>query len=326
MNARRKNSRGFTLVELLVVIAIIGILVALLLPAVQSVREAARRVQCANNIKQLSLAALNFEVGLRHLPTGYHAIDDTNGNEKLVPGATWGSDLLPFLELQTMRDQYPVAMEPQENTHEGIAEVCGTLIQVMRCPSTSDPEHSNGEQWVDGIADRVPASYLACGSGVSILESGPTPWCGSFDSDGVMFINSKTKLSAITDGTSTTALFGETLNALGVFVADHSNRLQHVDHWIVWSRDLLYSRDATDFTESSEAIGSTAARINALDIEEAHINEKELAFGSRHGAHGINLSFCDGHVQFVTQTVDPQVYSDYGSRDSREPRSDNSNE
>ena len=91
--------RGFTLVELLVVIAIIGILIGMLLPAVQQVREAARRTQCANNIRQISLAALNFESANTRFPSGWQSNDNTIEGG---PGWAWSTELLPFLEQQNL--------------------------------------------------------------------------------------------------------------------------------------------------------------------------------------------------------------------------------
>ena len=98
---------AFTLIELLVVIAIIGILIGMLLPAVQSVREAARRIQCANNIKQISLAALNYESTNARFPAAHMQQGNPFTSEKFVTGSMWSADLLPFLEQQNVRNLFP---------------------------------------------------------------------------------------------------------------------------------------------------------------------------------------------------------------------------
>ena len=88
---------------------------------------------------------------------------------------------------------------------------------------------------------------------------------------------------------------------------------QHVDHWYIWSGDL-----AVVNIESSEVVGSTAARINATKIADSDVNEKELSFGSFHAGGGVNLAYCDGHVRFVTETIDSVVFSAMGTRNGDE--------
>ena len=138
---------GFTLVELLVVIAIIGILIGLLLPAVQAIRESARRVQCANNLKQIAIATLNFESSQQHFPTGYVSLESGQDFTRFVPGEMWSSYLLPHLEQSNVRDLYPVEINSSNDDFSGVREACGTWIPVFRCPSSSDPEHVSSDWW-----------------------------------------------------------------------------------------------------------------------------------------------------------------------------------
>jgi len=134
--------RGFTLVELLVVIAIIGILVALLLPAVQAAREAARRSQCMNNLRQIGLGVLNFEQSNGHLPAG----STTRTPQLSGPYySTWSVDILPQLEQQAVYELW----HPEAGFSRGINRALReTFLQVYLCPSDSGP-----------VMERVPQRY-----------------------------------------------------------------------------------------------------------------------------------------------------------------------
>ena len=157
--------QGFTLVELLVVIAIIGILIGMLLPAVQQVREAANRTQCSNNIRQLSLGILNFESANSHFPAGSLTgeDDDDLGND----GWGWGAQILPFIEQVNLAD----SLEPGITNQPGVfldtfregAIVAGgdTVIPTFRCPSSA-------------LGDFVPESNDQPANGAS--ASDPRPW------------------------------------------------------------------------------------------------------------------------------------------------------
>src|SRR5262245_37939388 len=124
--------RGFTLVELLVVIAIIGVLVSLLLPAVQSAREAARRLQCQNNFKQLALALLNYHDSRRIFPPGVQfPLNTANINTSPNTRANWAVLSLPYLEEQNTFDQFDFSVP---TTHANNRTARGTSLSVFRCP------------------------------------------------------------------------------------------------------------------------------------------------------------------------------------------------
>ena len=134
--------RGFTLIELLVVIAIIGVLVGLLLPAVQQAREAARRSSCSNNIKQQGLAIHNFIDTNKKFPNGWDDI-----------GFLWSGAILPFAEQNNLHSQIQLAENKNwASANEAILEV---VIPMYRCPSMPVPEHMSNS----GVPERVPASY-----------------------------------------------------------------------------------------------------------------------------------------------------------------------
>ncbi|MDA1052309.1 MAG: DUF1559 domain-containing protein [Planctomycetota bacterium] len=283
------RKRGFTLVELLVVIAIIGILVALLLPAVQAAREAGRRMQCGNNLHQLAIAAQNYHDTFRAFPSGF-----------ILPNKVlWSGMLLPQLEQNTIYDSLNFSASWASGPN---AAACATLLSVFRCPSAPVAEHTN----VQGIVDRVPCTYLACATGLMPNESGPPPVAGGANMDGIFFLNSRVKLRDILDGTSSTVAIGEALFDTDVRGIDHGGTVHIVDHWYIGS-PLIYA------AEVSESVGSTAVPVNRIFDQSAFIDEKELCFSSRHPG-GAQVSFADGHVAMIAATIDAAVWSALGTR------------
>ena len=307
------NRRAFTLVELLVVIAIIGILIAMLLPAVQAVREAARRIQCANKIKQQSLAMLSYESAHQELPPGV----------SFPSYAMWSAFILPHIDSNNLFDSIDLRAGFKDVSSANARNI-GTLrvsLPFMVCPSSNVPEKQ-----FDAFlgVERSPSCYVACSSGLLCREAGNFPWAGMDAgnahpaSDGVFFANSQTPLSDISDGTSSTVLLGEVLPDQNLKGIDAAGSEQKVDHWYIGSRELdsmkLVSGSGKISGENSECMGSTACPINAMLMgEQTTIDEKELAFGSRHSG-GASMGFVDGHVQFFADSVDSAVWSAIGTR------------
>jgi prepilin-type N-terminal cleavage/methylation domain-containing protein/prepilin-type processing-associated H-X9-DG protein len=191
----RLNRRGFTLVELLVVIAIIGVLVALLLPAVQAAREAARRNTCKNNLKQLGLAALNYESSKKHLPPSVQFDYAT------TPGSNigWGvhGQLMPFMEQQAVSNLIDL-----KNPWDGQMAISNVRIASFQCPSDSRSEEVRDTG--SGKPFLYPTNY-GFNMGTWMVYD-PTTHTGG---DGVFYPNSELPLSRIADGTSNTLLSGE---------------------------------------------------------------------------------------------------------------------
>ena len=298
----RAKRIGFTLVELLVVIAIIAILISILLPAVNAAREAARRSQCANNLKQLGIAVLNYHGANGHFPIGAH----------LAEGAMWSAYILPFMEDKALKDLMtigenelgnfqwahpsPYSQLPNSKTFRNII-ACETVIPSYRCPSAALPEHQkdiSSDNWY--VMERVPTSYLGCASGLVVDQNEPR---GLIGVDGIFlgFHKNDTKKALITidgvrDGASKTMLIGEALHDVSAQFELGGVRKElsfgdHKDHWAVGSDDIDIHNDV------SECMGSTGVPINGheagggcdrRDGSFASCMAAQLAFSSAHTA------------------------------------------
>src|SRR5579859_7366481 len=191
--------RAFTLIELLVVIAIIAMLIGLLLPAVQKVRESAARVQCLNNLKQIGLALHGYHDVHQGMPPGYSATTPySDGTTDTAPGWGWGAFILPHLEQDNLYRQLNLTLPVEKSP------AIQTMLKVFLCPS--DPTATSAFAVPDAFgatrALAAPSSYAACCGGDESDTSGPSGL-------GVFYRNSRTRLTDITDGTSQTILAGD---------------------------------------------------------------------------------------------------------------------
>ncbi len=221
---------AFTLIELLVVIAIMGILIGLLLPAVQKVREAASRTSCTNNLKQIGLGLHNYHDANQCLPPGYVATAPSGDpNFSTAPGWGWAAFLLPYIEQNALYNQVQGAIQSNTPiTDPSVASAIQARISIYVCPSdltprTAFPVYSLAGNtsyplvYAEGAPGNVlagPSSYAACvGRDEDSDADGVT---GS----GVFYCNSKTKFTDVSDGLSNTILVGEKAwgNANGVWV------------------------------------------------------------------------------------------------------------
>lgn len=179
MKFHRRTVRGFTLVELLVVIAIIGVLVGLLLPAVQAAREAARRMSCGNNIRQIAMGAINYEGAFRSLPLNYSTIDPT------VAGAgqnqaSWMTMILPNIEQNAIYQQFSFSFPPFAPTN---LQAASQTINLYRCPSDVTPRDSVGSRTASRTlnpasfydVEAATTSYVGCAGANWAWGTAPLP-------------------------------------------------------------------------------------------------------------------------------------------------------
>ena len=294
----RRQRAGFTLVELLVVIAIIGVLVALLLPAVQAAREAARRSSCSNNLKQHGIALHNYHDTYLTFPFGW-------SNR----GQGWSALILRHIEQAPLYDTLQWAESNNWDTDNTPNErACGTFINVYRCPSAAIPKNVNNQ----GIPLRVPATYRGVASSTADSDDPSTSVVGRHlelrDLEGIFFGDSRVNMAHITDGTSNTFMVGE------CYWDTFSQNGNQMDFWYIGSPQVDPWPNGTEF---SEFVGSTGVPYNARLIPSTSGYVKELSFASFHPG-GAMFTFGDASVRFVPYTINNTIYQALGSRDKGE--------
>ena len=271
------NNRGFTLVELLVVIAIIGVMVGLLLPAVQAAREAARRMSCSNNLGQLGLAMHNFEFSMEHLPSGVINPDGPIRSEPVGQHVSHLVQVLRYVEHQGVADNFEIAEGAYADVNAAArVQVIGTFL----CPSS--PSVMNDDN------SAALTNYAGCHhhEEASIAS----------DNTGLLFLNSKVRYGEIYDGSSHTILIGEMVpfaDSLG-WVSGTRATLRNTGTMI---NTLYGSRERRLFPEMPE------------DADPLWVG----GFGSHHPG-GAQFCFADGSVRFLSESIDPEVFQNLGHR------------
>jgi prepilin-type N-terminal cleavage/methylation domain-containing protein/prepilin-type processing-associated H-X9-DG protein len=275
------DRKGFTLVELLVVIAIIGILVALLLPAIQAAREAARRTSCLNNVTQLGLAVHNYQFNFETFPPG---VTDPKGpirNEPEGQHVSWIVQILPYMEERALFSRFDQAA----GAYAGVnAPVRSTTVAILMCPST--PREPTNE-----TSTIAYTTYAGCYNDVEAPID--------VDNHGLMFLNSHVRYDEIYDGSSKTLLIAEKLirpDDLG---------------WVSGTRATLRNTTKIEapkpqFAPSAEASDTPASQDVAASLFVG-------GFGGYHPGV-INAAFADGSTRAISDAIDLDVWRQLGNR------------
>jgi len=299
--------RAFTLVELLVVIAIIGVLVALLLPAVQAAREAARRTQCSNNERQVALAMHNYHDTLLTLPPAVPGVTPYWGQ------GTWQVPIMPFMELGNLRETYYDYGVPNGRNYyhkDNIQGATGKTVKGWQCPS-STPNKSGWPLNADGSVSYH--SYVVNYGNTAIVEN--LQWqvttYGGFTYRGAPFTNGvPRKLSDITDGTSSTLMLSEA-------TIGQRKDLRGATWWgpAAGFETSLRPNDTNPDRSWSNADWCDP---NPPNPPCAFLNGAYLfAARSRHPA-GVNAAMCDGSVRFVPNSVSATLWNELGTTQGAE--------
>jgi prepilin-type N-terminal cleavage/methylation domain-containing protein len=344
----RVPRRGFTLVELLVVIAIIGVLVALLLPAIQAAREAARRAQCLNNLTQIGKMLHMYHDAIGQFPFG--AVNEE--------GSLWSYYTMPFIEQANAQklvnlgskngvlipdggDGLQWGYQGGAYTRELVAGdkryknliLCETHFPVYQCPSADFSPRGQYDVSYDNyhVMERQPSSYIGNASGLVMNQNGvELNTLNKHDRmrelDGILFGVSRIKMKQVVDGLSNTLLVGEsyhdTFKQLAVGGSERESiQGNRQDHWYFGSDDV-----DTGSLDLSEAMGSTAIPINFQNGQggkdycaspgSANCQMLQLSFGSVH-VGGMNLVRGDASVSYLEEGIDAIVWRDMGTRDSQ---------
>lgn len=294
--------RGFTLVELLVVIAIIGVLIALLLPAVQAAREAARRSQCTNNLKQMGLALHNYA--------------DTT--REYFPISAWVKKhgmfvhLLPFMEQETVYDKLDLTKSPYSDPLRG-----KVVISTYVCPSYPGQvviDSSSVDSWFrgamrtyDGVGGRLTDKDGAAYPVMKVPGNTPCTSSGDLPMNGIFGMGFSRRMCDVTDGLSNTLAIGE-------FVHTDDSRTDR--SWASNLRDWMFGGDSSCGNMSVKAlVWPINAKVNRGAPHKVLYHY--LPMGSYHPG-GASFLLGDGSVRFLSETIEMETYLSLGSCDGRE--------
>jgi len=298
-----RPGRGFTLVELLVVIAIIGILIALLLPAVQAAREAARRMQCSNHLKQLALGLHDYHDSHKVFPSGALVSNGLSWNVLILPYIEQGPLYAKFNFNQGDFNGAPNQEGPNKNVH------ALNRIATFMCPSATQELATHGSsKLLDGRYTYTSHYYGVAGPKGTDPSGNDYPFensgtLGGFALNGVLSKDSKIRFADITDGTSNTLALGE------IALPNTGYAPPGGGDGASWVRGIWSGGNPT---------GMSSCKNISVGINNPSPNFNDDSFSSLHPG-GAMFAKCDGSVSFVSETIDMALYKSSASRNGREP-------
>ena len=333
-NCKRTKSNGFTLVELLVVIAIIGVLIALLLPAVQAAREAARRSKCLNNIRQIGLACLNYELTHKQLPQGARPnLSEESGTYLGRNGLSFHVTILPFAEFANMSDSIlniisdktetatvwgkTTTSEPDVLADEDIKAFRSISVPTYLCPSDDSiiddfTLGSTGEELPSRSYYGITGSAFSRNPGLTEDYIGSGSWV--MNKDGALYYGSNVELRSVSDGTSNTFLIGERWYTKRAWIV--GGRAISQNSIVLYSSNNLDRRypinaplHPNNYYVSHVAFGNNPEMSPGGSQE---VGLHDLYFGSFHPG-GAHFGLIDGSAHFVRDDVDLDLYLAMGS-------------
>jgi len=319
----KQTNRGFTLVELLVVIAIIGILVALLLPAVQQAREAARRVQCLNQVRQLALATHNYESANRRFP---RAVDDST--------FSYVARIAPFLELSTIEQQIDFNQPWDSDDNQQV--INATIVSTLKCPSAPNSEQMqnvifNGSGTTLEQSEGDQRNHYLAVMGAKENCPGPDPFTvigncstGGLATNGIMNPVKESSFRRIRDGSSKTLLIGEASWDAGPLLPWYAGVAETQDVFEGGNEGSgTRGGSSSDNLRTVHAGRNVAHGLNdrpALghDSEVQGVPNNDVSFGSRHT--GItHFALGDASARVLNDDIDAQTLRLLSCRNDRQP-------
>ncbi len=345
-----KKSDAFTLVELLVVIAIIGVLVALLLPAVQAAREAARRSQCMNHEKQFGLALLNYESARQEFPAISEAMLNTDGTQNWRHGPTWIVSVFPYFEANSAFSQLDFSGgesfwfdDAADGARNG-GPLNGFLPGVLHCPSSGLPRSYPFES--GGVTVEISeTSYVGISGGTfrdvatedyaPTTDSFPKEHHGTVGGGGILVLGHHTRIGECTDGTSNTIMVGEdsdftyvphTIGYFGYEEGPGLVDLRSSNRHSAFTGNSYHTRvDGNNSLRTPNCPHQNCGRCYNMTTVRYPINSQDYNF--RHmgftgcnkpfrSAHpgGAMVLFADGHVDFLSDSTDLQTLNDMANK------------
>jgi len=329
MKHQTETRRGFTLVELLVVIAIIGILIGMLLPAVQAVREAARRTQCLNNLKQVGLAAMNYESALMKLPSAGKGSTSVSGtdepeirlydnNSKVITGSeatTWAqsaqTQILPYIELNNVYDLFQDLNSPYDNSanQDGSRTAIGPFI----CPSvggnrgSAETDATSSDPIGYGYTDYAP---------IILVDRTMTSVDGGTDRYEIGVFNGRTgrRIGSVTDGTSNTVGFAETTGRHQSYSTPGTTRFSDTNPCLAERADeganmMWRWADPSNAYIVSDTVNTNRKNdpMQGAEWDGNNSGPNGETFSFHTG--GANVAYVDGSTHFISDSVEDRLYA-----------------